>query len=130
MYNISKIGALVLGILGAILWIVLVTSSNAQSVDNAPMGWMFIISYVLLGLALVAAVLSGAKNILSNPKALKKTLIYTGVFVVIMLLPFLFVSEKTATETWVSAGLISFYILTIVAVGLLIVSGIKGALTK
>ncbi|ATA73593.1 MULTISPECIES: hypothetical protein [Capnocytophaga] len=130
MYKISKIGVLVLGVLGAILWIMLITTADTQNVDNAPMEWMFIISYILLGLALVAAVFSGAKNILSNPKALKKTLIYTGVFVVIMFLPFLFVTEKTTTETWVSAGLISFYILTIVAVGLLIISGVKGALTK
>lgn len=129
MYKISKIGALVLGVIGALLWIVLVTSTNTQDVQNAPMQWMFVISYALLAIAILVAVISGAKNILANPKALKKTLIYTGAFVVIVGLSYAFASGES-TEKLVSTGLISFYILTIVAVALLIFSGIKGALTK
>ncbi|MDO5105470.1 hypothetical protein [Capnocytophaga sp.] len=129
MYKISKIGALVLGVIGALLWIVLVTSTNTQDVQNAPMQWMFVISYALLAIAILVAIVSGAKNILANPKALKKTLIYTGAFVVIVGLSYAFASGES-TEKLVSTGLISFYILTIVAVALLIFSGIKGALTK
>ncbi|GIM53274.1 hypothetical protein [Capnocytophaga cynodegmi] len=132
MYKISKIGALALGVLGALLWILLVSSdmtNPSEAINNTPMQWMFIVSYVLLAVAVLVAVISGAKNVLSSPKALKKTLIYTGAFVVIVGLSYAFAGGD-GTEKLVSAGLISFYILTTVAVGLLVVSGVKNALIK
>lgn len=131
MYNISKISVGVLGIIGVILWISLISFVDASDINNAPMNWMFIISYVLIAISIIAAVASGAKNILSSPKALKKTLLYTGVFVVILIVSYvLAMGETNTTEHWVSTGLIAFYILAAFAIGLLAFTGVKNALTK
>lgn len=135
MYKISKIGAFVLGIIGAILWGGLVWYYSDKDPFQVPypnaLNFMFILSYVLLAVAIIAAVVSAVKNILASPQALKKTLIYTGVFVVIGILSYIFaMGETSATDRWVSAGLIAFYILTAIASGLLIFTGVKNALTK
>lgn len=131
MYNISKISAYVLGIIGAILWICLVSFADTKDVGNAPMQWMFVIAYILVAAAVIAAIVSGAKNILSSPAALKKTLIYTGVFAGIVLVSYLLaLGETNTTELLVSTGLIAFYILTVIAAGLLVFTGVKNALTK
>ena len=101
------------------------------------------LTYVLLGIALLAVIVSAAQNILASPKALKKTLIYTGGFVVVLLLAYIFSSGaveanasdevKKASESvrrWVSTGLIALYILVAVAVVALIASNVKKALMK
>ena len=95
------------------------------------MNWMFIISYVLILISILAAIASGAKNIISSPKALKKTLLYTGVFVAIFIVSYILaMGETNTTERWVSTGLIAFYILAAFAIGLLAFTGVKNALTK
>lgn len=130
MYKISKIGVYALGVIGLFLWIGLVSFVDSSK-DNAPMNWMFIVSYVLLAIAIIAAVVSGTKNIVSSPAALKKTLIYTGVFAVIGIVSYVFaLGETNTTERLVSTGLIAFYILAIIAAGLLVFTGVKNALTK
>ncbi len=130
MYKISKIGVYALGAISLLLWIGLVSFVDSSK-DNAPMNLMFIVSYVLLVIAIVAAVVSGAKNIASSPAALKKTLIYTGVFAVIAIVSYvLALGETDTTERLVSTGLIAFYILTVIAAGLLVFTGVKNALTK
>ena len=87
--------------------------------------------------------ISAAQNILSSPKALKKTLIYTGGFVVILLVAYIFSSGaveanaseevKKASESvrkWTSTGLIALYILVAAAVVALIASNVKKALMR
>lgn len=129
MYKIAKIGAIALGAVAVLLWIVLSFSTNESDINNAPMNWLFILAYFLMGATALSAVVSGAKNILSNPKALKKTLIYTGAFIVIMGLAYAFAGGE-GTEKWVSAGLIAFYVLAIVAVIALVAANVKNALIK
>lgn len=129
MYKIAKIGAIVLGAVAVLLWILLSFTTDENNIDNAPMNWLFVLAYLLMGLTALSAVVSGAKNILSNPKALKKTLIYTGAFVVIMGLAYIFAGGE-GTEKLVSTGLIAFYILALVAVAALIASNVKNALIK
>ena len=104
---------------------------------------LFVLTYILLAIAFVAVVISAAQNILSSPKALKKTLIYTGGFVVILLVAYIFSSGaveanaseevKKASESvrkWTSTGLIALYILVAAAVAALIASNVKKALMK
>ncbi|AMD85750.1 hypothetical protein SAMN05444369_103115 [Capnocytophaga haemolytica] len=133
MYKIAKYGALALGAISVILWLVL-SMSDAQSVqefmNNASLQWLFILMYVLLAIAIIAVVVSALINILASPKALKKTLIYTGGFIVILLLSYVFSSGNDATEKWVGAGLIAFYILALVAVGALVAANVKKALMR
>ncbi len=129
MYKIAKIGAIALGAVAVLLWIVLSFSTNESDINNATMNWLFILAYFLMGATALSAIVSGTKNILSNPKALKKTLIYTGAFVVIVGLAYAFAGGE-GTEKWVSAGLIAFYVLAVVAVIALIAANVKNALIK
>ena len=142
MYKISKYVALALGVIGVILWGVL-SSTNAEDPNNGAMHALFVLTYILLAIAFVAVVISAAQNILSSPKALKKTLIYTGGFVAILLLAYIFSSGaveanaseevKKASESvrkWTSTGLIALYILVAAAVAALIASNVKKALMK
>ena len=142
MYKISKYVALALGAIGVILWGAL-SSTNSDDPNNGAMQALFVLTYVLLAIAFVAVVASAAQNILSSPKALKKTLIYTGGFVAILLLAYIFSSGaveanaseevKKASESvrkWTSTGLIALYILVAAAVAALIASNVKKALMK
>ena len=142
MYKISKYVALALGAIGVILWGVL-SSTNSDDPNNGAMQALFVLTYVLLAIAFVAVVASAAQNILSSPKALKKTLIHTGGFVAILLLAYIFSSGaveanaseevKKASESvrkWTSTGLIALYILVAAAVAALIASNVKKALMK
>ena len=137
MYKISKYVALALGAIGVILWGVL-SSTNSADHNNGAMQALFVLTYVILAIAFVAVVASAAQNILSSPKALKKTLIYTGGFVAILLLAYIFSSGaveanaseevKKASESvrkWTSTGLIALYILVAAAVAALIASNVK-----
>ena len=142
MYKIAKYVALALGVIGVILWGVL-SSTNAEDPNNGAMQALFVLTYILLAIAFVAVVISAAQNILSSPKALKKTLIYTGGFVVILLVAYIFSSGaveanaseevKKASESvrkWTSTGLIALYILVAAAVAALIASNVKKALMR
>jgi len=142
MYKIAKYVALALGVIAVILWGVL-SSTNAEDPNNGAMQALFVLTYILLAIAFVAVVISAAQNILSSPKALKKTLIYTGGFVAILLLAYIFSSGaveanaseevKKASESvrkWTSTGLIALYILVAAAVVALIASNVKKALMR
>ena len=142
MYKIAKYVALALGVIGVILWGVL-SSTNAEDPNNGAMQALFVLTYILLAIAFVAVVISAAQIILSSPKALKKTLIYTGGFVVILLVAYIFSSGaveanaseevKKASESvrkWTSTCLIALYILVAAAVVALIASNVKKALMR
>ena len=143
MYKIAKYAALGLGVIGVILWIALSLSDNSADPNNGTMQALFVLTYILLAIALAAVIFSAAQNILASPKALKKTLIYTGGFVVVLLLAYIFSSGaveanasdevKKASESvrkWTSTGLIALYILVAAAVAALIASNVKKALMK
>ena len=137
MYKIAKYAALGLGVIGVILWIALSLSDNSADPNNGTMQALFVLTYILL------AIFSAAQNILASPKALKKTLIYTGAFVLILIVAYVFSSgdvEANASEEvkkasdsvrkWTSTGLIALYILVAGAIAALVASNVKKALMK
>ena len=150
MYKIAKYAAIALGVVGVVLWAVMSFNSdkdpNTLDYTNAfyaAQQALLVLTYVLLGITLAAVLISAGMNIVSSPKALKKTLIYTGAFVVVLILAYVLSSgdvEANASEEvkkasdsvrkWVSTGLIALYILVAVAVGALIASNVKKALMK
>ena len=74
MYKIAKYAALGLGVIGVILWIALSLSDNSADPNNGTMQALFVLTYILLAIALAAVIFSAAQNILASPKALKKRL--------------------------------------------------------
>ena len=143
MYKIAKYAAIGLGVIGVILWIALSLSDNSNDPNNSTMQALFVLTYVLLAIALAAVIFSAAQNILASPKALKKTLIYTGAFVLILIVAYVFSSgdvEANASEEvkkasdsvrkWTSTGLIALYILVAGAIAALVASNVKKALMR
>ena len=150
MYKIAKYAAIALGVVGVVLWAVMSFNSdkdpNTLDYTNAfyaAQQALLVLTYVLLGITLAAVLISAGMNIASSPKALKKTLIYTGGFVVILLLGYALssgVAEPDASEEvkkasdsvrkWTSTGLIALYILVAGAIAALVASNVKKALMK
>ena len=143
MYKIAKYAAIGLGVIGVILWIALSLSDNSNDPNNGTMQALFVLTYILLAIALEAVIFSAAQNILASPKALKKTLIYTGAFVLILIVAYVFSSgdvEANASEEvkkasdsvrkWTSTGLIALYILVAGAIAALVASNVKKALMR
>ncbi|MDO5607662.1 MAG: hypothetical protein Q4G08_04310 [Capnocytophaga sp.] len=125
MYKISKYAAIALGAVAVVLFGGLVYSD----IDPYTM-LLFYISYILLALAVIAVLAYGLMNLLSSPQKMKKTLLYTGVFVAIIAISYALASGENATEKWVGTGITAFFILGAIATGLMILSGVKSALVK
>lgn len=125
MYKILKIVAIILGIIGVIFCGGVLFDGVDPWADL-----LFWDSYVLLAITIISVVIYGFLNIVSSPKKIKKTLIYTGAFIGILILSYILASGENTTEKWVVAGIISFYIFGGIAALLMIVSGVRNALTK
>ena len=150
MYKIAKYAAIALGIVGVVLWAVLSFNSYIDpKINDYPRTFytvqqaLLVLTYVLLGITLAAVIISAGMNIASSPKALKKTLIYTGAFVLILIVAYVFSSgdvEANASEEvkkasdsvrkWTSTGLIALYILVAGAIAALVASNVKKALMR
>ena len=78
MHKISRLIALILGVIGLVLcgWLMVSSDETKNSIDNFPMIGMFGVAYLLLVIGLVVVISSAVKNILSSPKSIKKTLLY------------------------------------------------------
>ena len=105
------------------------------------MNAMFIITYILLGVAVVVSVLFTLKNLFSNPAGLKKTLFVVGGFVLVVVISyvlssgtdvspeFLAMSDEGTVKN-IGMGLNVFFILTIIAVASLIIPAVKNMFSK
>jgi predicted permease len=147
MHKIVKIILVVLGVIGAILWFQLPSADVpvTEAINNGSMNFMFIITYVLLGIAIAASLLFGLKNLLTSKGALKKTLFGVGGLLVVVVISYALATgtdvnlEEMAkkgvptTESTVKSigmGLNVFFILTIIAVGAMLWSGVKKMISK
>ncbi|MRI02538.1 hypothetical protein GH721_18485 [Kriegella sp. EG-1] len=147
MHKIIKIALLVVGLVGALLWFMLPESEMpaSEAVNSGAMSGMFIITYILLAIAVVASLLFTLKNLFSNPAGLKKTLMVVGGFVVVVIIAYVFASgtdvsveemagrgieTSESTIRKIGMGINVFFILTIVAVASLIIPAIKSMFSK
>jgi len=143
MHKILKIILIVIGVVGAALWFMLPEKDMpvSEAVQNGAMGAMFMITYLLLGVAVVASLIFTLKNLFSNPAGLKKTLFVIGGFILVVIVSYVLASgtdvddkamamSDESTVKKIGMGLNIFYILTIIAVGSLIVPAVKKMFTK
>lgn len=130
LYKILRIAAAVLALIG-VVFLVMILSDNTGVIST-----YLSVAYITLGLAIVFTLLFSVLQLLKNPEALKKTLISLGMFLAVVLISFFISSgeavEKAGVEVisaygskWVGAGLNTFYILSLTAIGLMIYSGVK-----
>ncbi|MFT5736802.1 MAG: hypothetical protein ACJAU2_001749 [Maribacter sp.] len=143
MQKIVKIALIAIGLIGAILWFMLPERDMPadEAAQSGAMNAMFIITYILLGVAVVVSVLFTLKNLFSNPQGLKKTLFVVGGFVLVVIISyalssgtdvapeFLAMSDEGTVKN-IGMGLNVFFILTIIAVASLIIPAVKNMFSK
>ncbi len=144
MHKIIKIILIALSVLGLILWVMLAKEAEV-TVGNGAMNFMFIITFVLLAISVFASLFFGLKNVFATPEGLKRTLIGVGGLLLIAVISYVAASgtdvdlaamnkkglEATeGTVKMIGASLNMFFILTIVAIGAMVVPGIKKMFNK
>ncbi|MDG3583102.1 hypothetical protein [Galbibacter pacificus] len=136
MYKIAKIIAIILGVIGLVLWVLI-----ARSDDNG--SYIDVMLNLGIGLTIIAAVITLLFSIVglaSDTDKLKKSLISIAVFALVLIVSYFLATgtdvdlQKMAdrgiqvtegTVKTVGAGLISFYILTVLAILAMIIGGFK-----
>jgi len=141
LHKILKIVALVLSLIGIVFFAMLVSKGDAviEQTGEGVDGYIYI-AYIMLALVLLFVLIFVIKGIFAGN--LKKTLISIGLFLVIGIISYVLASgsieglplvdDKVISESsskWVGTGLYAFYILGIMAIGSMVLSGIK-KLTK
>ena len=141
LHKILKIVALILSLVGIVLFAMLVNKGDEVIVQTGEGidGYLYV-AYIMFALVLLFVLIFVLKGIFAGN--LKKTLISVGLFLLIGIISYMMASssveglplvdEKVISESsskWVGTGLYAFYILAIMAIGSMVFSGIK-KLTK
>jgi NADH:ubiquinone oxidoreductase subunit 6 (subunit J) len=147
LQNIIKIVSGLLGVLGAILLIRIMSLGDDQIKMDASMGDYSSISPLInlalfiLAIAVVVTLIFSIITLASDSKKLKKSLIASGLFLLVIAISY-GVSEGVETpmkddkilsasgSRLVGTGIVSFYILTVIAFGSMMFSSIKRIIKK
>ena len=140
--KITKYVVLALGVIGLVLQVIILRKGD-DAIEMAGLAGDFSSVSPMIGLALLILVVtvlitlvSSFANLASNAAKLKKAGISVAAFAAVVLLSFL-LSEGVETpmkdgevlsaagSRWVGAGLRTFYILVVVAIGAMLYSGVK-----
>lgn len=130
MYKLFKIAAIILGLIG-VVFLVMVLTDNTDIIPS-----YLVVAYITLGISILITVLFSITQLFKNPETLKRTLISVGFFAAVILITYFTSSgevvEKQGVEIisangskWVGAGLGTFYVLALLAIGLMVYSGIR-----
>ncbi|MEO9513068.1 MAG: hypothetical protein ABJN84_01805 [Flavobacteriaceae bacterium] len=148
MNKIIKIVLIAIGLLATGLWFGLPSADDPGAINSGIMNAMFIIMYLLLAIAVVTTVFFGFKKLLSTPGSIKKALYGIGGLAVVVAIAYGLSSSDEAnavvdtfannpnlsttegTVKNIGMGLNVFFILTIVAVALMILPGLKKMFVK
>ena len=145
MNKIVKIVLIAIGLLAAVLWFSLPSSDDPDAINSGSMNFMFIIMYVLLAVAAISAIVFGFGKLFSTPGSLKKALFGIGGLAIIVAVSYGLSSDNAAvvdamsqrgvettegTVKNIGMGLNVFFILTVVAVVLMVFPGLKKLFVK
>lgn len=147
MHKISKIVVIVLSLIGAILWFQLPDGDmpESEAIQSSSMNFMFIVTYILLGIAVLASLFFAFKNLLSTKGSLKKAGFVLAALAVIVLISWgmatgtdvsiedmakkdIVTSESTIRN--IGMGINVFFLLLIIAVGAMLLPAIKKMFVK
>ncbi|WP_375323478.1 hypothetical protein [Flagellimonas sp. GZD32] len=145
MNKIVKILLIVIGLVAAVLWFSLPSADDPGAINSGAMNFMFIIMYILLAIAVVSTVFFGFTKLLSTKGSLKKALFAIGGLAIVVAVsyglssgnaPVVEAMASRGIETTESTvknigmGLNVFFILTVLAVLLMVVPGLKKMFVK
>ncbi len=147
MNKIVKIVLALIGVIAAILWYQLPSKDVpvSEAIENGSMNAMFLLMYLLLGVAVLASLLFTIRNYFSNPKSLKKTLMLVVGFLVVVGIAYGLsdgadgtveamssrgVETTESTVKNIGTGLNVFFFLVIIAVASMAWGGLKKFTSK
>ena len=145
--KITNIVAIGLGILG-LVFLAFIISQGDESIEMSAMqgdyGFVSAIIYLaftVLGIVVLSTVVFSLMNLFSNKDKLKKAGISIGSFLAVIILAFI-LSEGVETpmqdgkvlsasgSRWVETGIRTFYLLTLIAVGIMIFNSVRKLIKK
>ncbi|GGD19013.1 hypothetical protein [Flavobacterium orientale] len=128
--KLTRLAAIVISLLAVVFWATIAFSSE---IDGGMITPMIYVAFLVLIIAIVLALGYTFKNLASKKGDLKKTFISVGAFLGIFLVSFLLADStpvkvesgevSSTTSRLVSTGLNAFYILALVAIGLMFFTG-------
>ncbi len=150
MHKIIKIVLIVFGLIGAVLWFMLPTrelseADPAAAAESTPMALMFYLTYILIAIAVLVSLVYSLKNLFSTPDSLKKALYVIGGLAIIVGISYALangtdvnieemagkgIETSESTIRKIGTGLNVFFFLTVIAVGLMLWSGVKKLFVK
>ena len=137
LHKIIKIVGLILSVVGAaILGMIIMKGDDVIKETGSGVDGFLYTAYIIFVLVFISVVVFGFKGLMSGN--IKNTLITIGSFILIVALSYCLADSNQLTlangellseanSKWIGAGLYTFYILAIVAIGSMIVSGFKKA---
>lgn len=139
LHKILKYLALVIGVVGLILWgRVLMAGDDAiessADVQASVVTPFLIVAYIIFAIVVLIVAFYVLKGLFSGD--VKKTLMSIGAFILIVVVSYLVTGGtemvmndgeviSASAVHWVGAGLVTFYILACIAILLMVVSGIR-----
>ena len=145
--KITNIIAISLGILG-LVFLAFIISQGDDSIEMSAMqgdyGFVSAIIYlafIVLGIVVLSTVVFSLMNLFSNKDKLKKAGISIGSFLAVIIIAFI-LSEgvetplqdgkvlSAAASRWVETGIRTFYLLTLIAVGIMIFNSVRKLIKK
>ncbi|GAA4894955.1 hypothetical protein GCM10023311_19580 [Flaviramulus aquimarinus] len=141
LHKILKIVALVLALLGAVFALLIMAGDDETALGMS--GNMLYVTYAVLGIVLALVVIFVLKGLFAGD--IKKTLITVGAFVAVLFLSYAISSGTDldlkpftdkgldvdeGTSKVVGAGLYAFYALAILAIGSMLLGGVKKIFNK
>ena len=145
--KITNIIAITVGVLG-LVFLALIISQGDESIEmNAMQGDYGFVSYIVylafavLGIVVLSTIVFSLMNLFSDKDKLKKAGISIGSFLAVIIVAFI-LSEGVETpmqdgkvlsasgSRWVETGIRTFYLLTLIAVGIMIFNSIRKIIKK
>ncbi|MBO0342526.1 MAG: hypothetical protein VX798_06480 [Bacteroidota bacterium] len=145
MNKIVKILLIVIGLVAAVLWFSLPSADDPGAINSGSMNFMFIIMYILLAIAVVTSVVFGLAKLFTTKGSLKKALFAIGGLAIVVAVSYGLSSDNMAvveamsergvettegTVKNIGMGLNVFFILTVIAVILMVFPGLKRMFIK
>ncbi len=143
VYKIFKYLGVLIGLVSLFFMVRVLLAGNASITDSAELQSGIVspflyVGYIVLILTIAVTLVFSIKGLFEGN--LKETLISIGAIAVVVLIAYLFTSGEpyptrdgtilpAGTVHWISAGLVMFYIMAIVAIGSMLYGGIR-KLTK
>lgn len=129
--KLSKIVVIILSLIAIVFWTTVVMADEKEGGLIEP---MIYVAYVIMAIAIVLVLFYSITGILAKKGELKKTFIGVGAFLGVILVSFLIADStpvplkdggevSSFASKMVSTGLNSFYILALIAIGLMMFSG-------